>query len=80
MSRSRKKHPGYYTTCLNHGVRKKEKKLYNKIFRRISKQLLKNFSDSIIFKNKMREIIDVWSMAQDGNYIRNKESWKYKIK
>ena len=69
MSRSRKKVPGHYWTIINHGVRKKEKKSYNRSWRRINKLLLKASPDNMLF-NKHAEIIDVWSLAQDGNYLR----------
>lgn len=71
MSRSRKKTPGSYITCINHGVRKKEKKAYNRAWRRINKLLLQASHENMLF-NKHKEIVDVWSLAQDGRYINYK--------
>ena len=78
MSRSRKKTPGGYICATNHGIRKKEKRAYNRTWRRINKLLLQASHENMLF-NKSKEIVDLWSLAQDGKYL-NYNICKYKHK
>jgi hypothetical protein len=75
MSRSNKK-AGYYITMSANKphVRKKEKITYNRRWRRISKRnvflIIKvDVLLDVTFPKRVKEIVDVWWLAQDGNYI-----------
>ena len=76
MSNSFKKNPGHYATIINHGVRKKEKKIYNRKWRRVNKHKIINQKDILL--DKKIEVCDVWSLVQDGKYrIMDKEDNLY---
>ena len=60
MSRSYKKHPCITWTCKSN---KKDKKIANKKFRRLSRYLIKKGKEP---KHLLKEVSNPWSFAGDG--------------
>ncbi len=72
MSRSKKRHPGYYITT---GDRAIEKRKYNRRWRRKNKVLVHVGSEILIDKHD--EVADPWDMVNDGPYYFDNTDKRY---
>lgn len=80
MSKSYKKNPGHYPCSHYGGHRKKEKIAYNSKWRNKNKVSIYDDFEKLIFPKNHDDVIDKWSMAQDGDYVFNKEDVRFKRK
>ena len=75
MARSYKKQPFFYIAC---GTAKFDKMQANRMFRRITKNLLYNYNDYTVLPNRLKEVSDVWGWSVDGpKYYWAKADPKY---
>lgn len=63
MARSYKKQPFFYIAC---GRAKPDKVQANRMFRRITKNLLHSYNDYTVLPNRLKEVSDVWTWGVDG--------------
>ncbi|WP_089787253.1 hypothetical protein [Chitinophaga sp. YR573] len=69
MSRSRRKTPVFgITTAVSE---KKDKRRWNRIFRKVSKKLIRNDMDAPV---KLAAVSDVWGGSKDGKHYRVQHS------
>ena len=72
MSRSKRKTPIFaYTSSTSE---KQDKRIWNKIFRRVSKLLIQNDKDLPL---KLAAVANVWEGSKDGKYYWNEYSSKH---
>lgn len=63
MARSYKKQPFFYIAC---GTAKFDKMQANRMFRRITKNLLHNYKNYTVLPLRLKEVSNVWCWNVDG--------------